>query len=155
MYKNQKCLHTDRPTNQQTHIWKSRAPMELKINFDTLCSLSLGWIVHKNSHAKSCSLSSSKMAELWITLYSFVICWVSIWTSMQNLKSVAQKMSGLWYFCTVYFVIWLDMYIWTSMQNLESLAQKMAELWVLCTSFCTFVIYLDYPYKLPCKSWSL
>ena len=66
MYKNQKCLHTDRPTNQQTHIWKLIATMDLKINFDTLCSLSLGWTVHMNSHAKSCSFCSSKMAELWV-----------------------------------------------------------------------------------------
>ena len=51
------------------------------------------------------------MSKLWILLYfctfcTFVLCHLvrhSIWTSMQNLESVAQKMAELWvllYLCT-------------------------------------------------------
>ena len=38
------------------------------------------------------------------------------------------------------------------MQNLESVAQKMTEFRVLLY-LCTFVIFLDYPYELPCEIW--
>ena len=64
-----------------------------------------------------------------------------IWTFMQNLESVALKMTELWvllYLCTFlyFFVLFVLLYfcnlfglsIRTSMQNLESVAQKMAEL---------------------------
>ena len=97
-------------------------------------TFSFGWTVHTNFYAKS-GVCSSK--NDWVMSTFILTCFF------------------------VLFVLFFGLSIWTSMQNLESVALKMTELWVLlylCTffcSFCTFVIYLDYPYELPCKIWSL
>jgi len=67
------------------------------------CTLSFGWTVHMNFHAKSgvCS-SKNGCQELWVLLYFFctflyfcILFGLSIGTFMQNLASVAQKMSEL------------------------------------------------------------
>ena len=91
----------------------------------------------------------------------------SIWTSMQNLKSVAQKMSELWVHCTlvvlkkfIYICTLFGQSMWTSMENLESIAQKWLcyeyfRTYGLFCTFCTSLICSDYPYKLPYKIWSL
>ena len=66
------------------------------------------------------------------TFCTFLLCHLvgqSIWISMQNLESVAQKMAELWvllYF--LYFCILFGLSIRTFMQNLDYVAQKMSEL---------------------------
>ena len=72
--------------------------------FFYFCTLSFGWTVHMNFHAKS-GVCSSKNAWVMSTfvlfvlflylLYFCILFGLSIRTSTQNLNSVAQKMSEL------------------------------------------------------------
>ena len=84
-----------------------------------------------------CTIYPFVLFELFVLLYFDI--W-SIWTSMQNLKSVAQKMAELWVLCTFVLLYFFKNFIYVctllrqpiqiSMKNMEPLAQKMS---VLCS----------------------
>ena len=62
--------------------------------FLDFCTFKFGQTVHMNFHVKS-EVCSSKKAELWV-LCTFYVCTLfrqSIQTSIQNLESLAQKIS--------------------------------------------------------------